>query len=272
MKIYHHNGIRILYNTESTDRFTMNRSHFHDEYEVYCLTGGSRQFYIKDRVFSMTVGSVAFVDGEEMHRTFSPDGEPHTRTVICVKKSILDQTLPQLAEPFSVGGVLNPDRSRQKELQILLDTLKTECETPQPMQDEAIAATVTNLLILILRLYRESAVIQTANPSVNAVIAFIHSHCCEKFSLADICAACNISGSHLTRLFKASTGYTVVEYTNNLRMKQAAKLLKTTSLSVSEVAMRVGFFGFSYFSKLFANCYGITPLRYQKQFSASVSS
>lgn len=264
MKTYLNNGIRILYNTESFSLFNMHKAHFHDEYEIYYLTNGSRQFYINDKVYPLDSGSLAFVDGEDMHRAFSVNGKPHTRFVVCIKKSKLQKDFPQLTQPFANGGVLALDPTQQKEMQHLFDMLKNECESNDLMQHEAIYALVLKLFINVSRFFHKaSSIVNNCCGAAINIIDFINSHYNEKFTLEDISVGCNISVSHLTRLFKASTGYTVVEYTNNLRIKKAAELIKNTELSISEIALKTGFASFSYFGKMFSKYYGVSPIKYR---------
>lgn len=265
MKTYLYNGIRILYNTESSTRFNMHKAHFHDEYELYYLINGSRQFYINDKVYPLSSGSLAFVDGEDMHRTFSSNNEPHTRFVVCIKKDRLKKEFNDLTAPFIKGGALALNLNQQKEIEELINMIKKECENSRFMQHEAISVLVTKLFIDTSRLFCESAaIVNDCNGKVAEIIDYINAHYGEKFSLDDISESCNISISHLTRLFKNSTGYSIVEYTNNLRIKKAAELIKNTSLSISEIAQKVGFSNFSYFGKMFLECFGVSPLKYRK--------
>jgi len=264
LKTYLHNGIRILYNSESSARFNMHKEHFHDEYEIYYLINGSRQFYINDKVYPLSGGSLAFVDGEDMHRTFCANNEPHTRFVVCIKKEKLQREFCELTKPFLKGGALSLSLNKQKEMQALIDMIKKECDEVGFMHHEAIYSLVTKLLIDVSRLYCESAsIVNDCCEKAVRIIDFINLHYGEKFSLEDISESCNISISHLTRLFKSSTGYSIVEYTNNLRIKKAAELIKNTNLSISEIAQKVGFASFSYFGKLFLQCYGVSPLKYR---------
>ena len=265
MKTYIQHGIRIIYNTENSTRFNMHKTHFHDEYEIYYLVSGSRQLYINDRVFPLTSGSLAFVDGEDMHRTFSANEEPISRFVICMRKSKLQKEYPDLTTLFEQGGAIDLNISQQKEMGRLLYMLKDECEKNDFMQHEAISALVLKLFINAFRLRKEaSSVVNDCNSLAVNIIDYINSHYSEKLTLEDISSHCHISISHLTRLFKASTGYSIVEYTNTLRVKKAAELLKSTDLSISEIALKTGFSSFSYFGKLFAECYGVSPLKYRK--------
>ncbi len=56
-----------------------------------------------------------------------------------------------------------------------------------------------------------------------------------------------MSARSLQRLFKSKTGMTVMEYLQQLRLCQAALLLRSTSLSISEVAGQCGYEDSNYF-------------------------
>ena len=71
-----------------------------------------------------------------------------------------------------------------------------------------------------------------------------------------------ISTKQLYRRIKAMTGMTTVAYIRDQRLKKAASLLCKGSFSVSEVMYMVGFASASYFTRCFAEEYGITPSEY----------
>ena len=265
MKTYIRSGVRILYNSAASTQFNMHNPHFHNEYELYFLLSGSRLFYINDKIYPISGGSLAFVDGETMHRSFSDCGAPHMRFVICVKKTLLKKQYPEISEVFSGGGCFSLDADTQKIFWHLLNDILRECESDYQLRDDAIRSLVTRVFIEFYRLFQSSEIeINSCPPEISDIISFINSRYSEKFSLADISSQCGISVSRLTRLFKSATGYTVVEFTNNLRIKKAAELIKSTRLPIFEIALRTGFQSFSYFGKLFTACYGISPLKYRK--------
>ena len=76
---------------------------------------------------------------------------------------------------------------------------------------------------------------------------------------------CNLSPSHFMKFFKKMTGITFINYLNLLRLEKAQVLLKSTDLTVSEVAEQVGFHNFSYFIRSFHSQYGTTPGRIQNK-------
>ena len=64
--------------------------------------------------------------------------------------------------------------------------------------------------------------------------------------------------------FKSETGRTLHEEIARLRFEQAQKLLKSTALSINEIAYRCGFATASHFSVMFKRTLGSTPLAYRK--------
>jgi signal transduction histidine kinase/ligand-binding sensor domain-containing protein/DNA-binding response OmpR family regulator len=73
-----------------------------------------------------------------------------------------------------------------------------------------------------------------------------------------------ISRTHLHRKLKALTGQSPVEFIKMIRMKQAASLLNTGKLSISEVGYKVGYNTPSYFSSCFNAHFGMSPTAYME--------
>ncbi len=77
-----------------------------------------------------------------------------------------------------------------------------------------------------------------------------------------------VSADHLDRIFKREYGKTVTDYILQERIALSKQLLAGSSLSVSEVAAKVGFVNFSHFSSVFKKSTGLTPFLYRKQHNA----
>lgn len=63
----------------------------------------------------------------------------------------------------------------------------------------------------------------------------------EPIPLADLATAVSLSVSQFSRQFKASTGETPHRFLMRLRLEQAARLLRGSTMSIAEVAVRCGF-------------------------------
>lgn len=94
---------------------------------------------------------------------------------------------------------------------------------------------------------------------------FILQHLDQELSREDIAAQVYISSSYLGRLFKQELNMNLSEYVFQERMKLAAQMLEQTSLSVTEIALRVGFSNFPYFSTQFKKYSGLTPVEYRRK-------
>ena len=71
--------------------------------------------------------------------------------------------------------------------------------------------------------------------------------------------------SHAIREFKSAFGLTPYEYLLTRRFSAAKAMLKSTAMSVSEIAERLSFYDVHYFSDCFKKRFGSTPTEYRKQ-------
>lgn len=83
-------------------------------------------------------------------------------------------------------------------------------------------------------------------------------------SVEDVAAYVGISRSHLYRSFQTYEQQSPKEYLSTFRIKQACRLLKETSLSISTIAYSVGFENNLYFSKAFKKQKGVSPSSYRR--------
>lgn len=100
------------------------------------------------------------------------------------------------------------------------------------------------------------------------MLAFIQENYARKLTLEDIADAAAVSTRECLRCFRNAIDQAPVEYLLDYRLQMAVKLLENTELPITEVAMRTGFGGSSYFSKMFRRTYGKTPAQHRKQYLA----
>ncbi len=81
-----------------------------------------------------------------------------------------------------------------------------------------------------------------------------------------------ISRVHLHRKLKELTNQSTRDLIRNIRLQQAATLLSTKSLSVTEVATATGFTNLTYFSNAFKEMHGLPPIAYMEARLSSQSS
>ena len=98
-------------------------------------------------------------------------------------------------------------------------------------------------------------------------VRYLEEHYTENLKMSLLAEKFNLSESHFRKLFKGFTGLSPVEYRNGLRVEHAKELLNQNTVSVAEVARAVGIEDQFYFSRIFKEAEGISPLRYKKSYS-----
>ncbi len=100
------------------------------------------------------------------------------------------------------------------------------------------------------------------------MLAYIQENYSSKLTLQEIADASAISTRECLRCFQASIQQSPMEYLMEYRIQMAAKLLETTDLSITEIAMETGWGSSSYFTKTFRSFRGKTPNTYRKEYLA----
>jgi DNA-binding response OmpR family regulator len=103
-----------------------------------------------------------------------------------------------------------------------------------------------------------------ASQTVRQAMAFIHERYAEPISRADLARHVSITERYLTHCFRQEMNITPMAYINRYRVKRAKMLLEQGNLTVTEVALEVGFSDGSYFSRVFRDEVGLTPVAYQR--------
>lgn len=79
-----------------------------------------------------------------------------------------------------------------------------------------------------------------------------------------LCSAMNMSRTSFYNKIKALTGISPAEFIRNIRMQEAAALLRSRKYTVAEVSDKMGFADPKYFTDTFKKFYGIPPSSYMK--------
>lgn len=109
---------------------------------------------------------------------------------------------------------------------------------------------------------KESIIVRKACEYIAAHLA----NC--SLGLEMVSSAVGITASYLSALFPKEIGISFISYVNKARIDKAVLLLKETDLSANQIATEVGFNSAHYFSRIFKQQMGISPIRYRNQTSS----
>ncbi len=90
-------------------------------------------------------------------------------------------------------------------------------------------------------------------------IAYLGAHATEPISRWQLAEAINVSEDYLTRIFRKELGLSPWDYLTRIRINIAKKLLRTTTLTIGEVANQSGFQDQAYFCRVFKKATGMNP-------------
>ena len=97
---------------------------------------------------------------------------------------------------------------------------------------------------------------------VSIVKKFLSENPGAKILVEDVACELNYSASHLSRVFKEKTGKSLNHYLNEAKLIYAKELLRQ-GMYVYEVCEYLGYKSVQYFSKLFKEYSGLTPVEYR---------
>ena len=80
----------------------------------------------------------------------------------------------------------------------------------------------------------------------------------------DLAEQLNVSAHYLSDMLRSSTGQNAQQHIHNRLIEKAKEILLTTSLSINEVAFKMGFEYPQYFNRLFKSKTGLTPAAFRK--------
>ena len=120
------------------------------------------------------------------------------------------------------------------------------------------------LLILINRHLEDSYLPMCNSESMKNAISYIRVNYQSNLSITDVACSAGIGVRYLRKLFAKYLNMSPLEYLNQVRINKAIELLRNTELSVKEVCFSCGFKSPQYFSRVFKQQIGMTPIEITK--------
>jgi transcriptional regulator GlxA family with amidase domain len=108
------------------------------------------------------------------------------------------------------------------------------------------------------------------NPHADSIVhtceKWLEEHFAEQRVIPRVVKLAKIPERTLKRRFKAATGSSLIERTQDLRVEEAKRLLETGTMPVDEISFLVGYEDASFFRRLFKRRTGLTPSQYRRMF------
>lgn len=142
-----------------------------------------------------------------------------------------------------------------------------ECVNPLPVHTKYGEGLVDALLTLLFEVQPERARrrAELSRRQLAEVTRFLETHCFEAIRLADLAAMIDLSQTHFSHAFKASTGMPPHRWQMHSRIRKVQEILLARDASLIEVANIAGFSDQAHFTRVFRNIVGITPAEWRRR-------
>ncbi len=162
------------------------------------------------------------------------------------------------------------------ELNGLFLHLIEECQSSQPYYRQSGALILQNIFLYIARnsthkkdgltIPKTSGIQpQEIHTEITNAINYFNEHYAERININQYAKNMHMSQCWFIRMFKKYTNTTPMQYIMSVRISKAKSLLESSSLGISEIAAKVGYGDSMYFSRIFKQHTGISPLAYRKK-------
>jgi AraC-like DNA-binding protein len=100
---------------------------------------------------------------------------------------------------------------------------------------------------------------------VARVVTFIGDHYTEQLSLDDLAHLVRMPRVQFARLFRTTTGSSLRDHIRTLRLTRARDLMRTTSMTLTDIALESGFYDLPHLDKAFRKQFGMSPNEFQRR-------
>jgi len=108
------------------------------------------------------------------------------------------------------------------------------------------------------------SLLETTSGELNRITAYLYKNIALKHSLESIGERFHLNPNYICNLFSRYLGTTFITYMTDIRMTEAARLLKTTQKAVKEISALCGYGDYFYFCRVFRDVYACTPTEYRE--------
>ncbi|HHV60284.1 MAG TPA: AraC family transcriptional regulator [Clostridiaceae bacterium] len=267
------NEFEINYN-KALEKVNMPMYHYHDTFEIYYLLSGERFYFIKDRTYHVMKGDLVFINIGDLHKTTSTPKPAHARLVINFKESFIhplaDCSSTNILDVFKREiNLIRLGAMEQNEVEQILHKIHSEYKNSEQFSMLNIKSLLLQLLIFMNRYKNPLTESNIRHPSaihgkIYEVVQFINQNYSDRLKLENLAKKFYFSPFYLCKMFKQVTGFSFTEYLNSVRIKESQKLLRETSLPISEIACKVGYDNLTHYGRVFKEISGTTPTGYRK--------
>ena len=174
-------------------------------------------------------------------------------------------------EPLKNNLVIFENRIKSEAVTAILTTMIAECGQMQEGYELKLVSGTFALLFELFRNHvvkswsqRDAEILAKKTKRFQHIIDYIENSYDNPISLAKVSEMSHMSEGYFCRLFKQTTGRTLIDYINRIRIEKSVMLLNQGLCNVTEAALSVGFDDTNYFCRVFKKYMKQSPAAYRQ--------
>lgn len=260
-------------------------AHYHDYIEILFGQENVFELYLGNSYHRFGPGDMVLIPSNEVHLINSLSEKGGTYYVLRFLPELIyngvTQTrlefqylLPFLANSSTSDKVIQKEALKDTNIPNLIKEIFLEDTEKSYGYDLAVRNHIGSIFLWVLRYWHSHGLSVPARNQVTSELAeqlepvfpYIREHYDQPIKASDAAKLCNMSYSHFSRSFNRLLHMSFSDYVTHIRLTEAEKLLVSTLLPVTEVAVAAGFGSTSYFIKLFQEHKHLSPKQFRKEF------
>ena len=240
--------------------------HIDDCYSVILVTKGCGTADIDFRTVAMSEGQLGIIAPGQIHSNINI--KECELWMLRMSPDIMDDDYRYQLDEYSMMG--NPVLLTEDTTIILCEALEFLSKLMASMNDrQPMKSVLFNMLNVVLGIITPRILNERIKPRLRSteitvkfkrmLPQFVRQQKRPSFYANELC----ISEVYLNEVVKKSTGMTPSEWINIAILLEAKRLLRSTALTVKEIAYELGFEDHTYFSRLFKKNTNMTPLEFR---------
>ncbi len=244
--------------------------HTHESYTIGVINRGTQRFFRSGQEHYAPLGSIIFVNADDVHNGQAATDEGWSYQAIYplelqFKMLADDLGMADNFAPYFPNAVVN-DPQMAAELQQLINVL---CQSENTLYRETLLNGVMTRLMIKHGISKPDVKDARLNKQpLELVKQFIHDNLFNNISLTSLANLSGLSSYYLVRQFQKCYGLPPHAYQIQARLHKSKALLKQ-GISVSHVAVELGFHDQSHFHRHFVKANGISPGNYANRVYSS---
>ncbi len=251
--------------------------HWHRTVELFYIQSGTLEYTTPNGKWLFSAGSGGFVNSNVLHTSrVVPSCESVIQLLHLFDTTLLSgehgsrmetkYILPLTTAPGLEMIPLFPDAPEHAEI---LNAIKhafdlSEQEWGYEFKVRESLTHIWQKLFALARPVMEKGSSKGSDDKIKMLMVYVHEHFHEPISVEQLAQAVHISKRACFRLFQENLHMTPVEYIRSYRLQKACQMLAKSKEPITQIAYSCGLGTSSYFSKIFREEFGRSPMEYRK--------